>query len=421
MGRLQGAFVAVALAALASHARAAEISRVASSGEPRNPFDLDLSVRWERLQERATVEREQASDELRFTRTRHVIVPRIAIGLWHDLELHAELPYVLADDRNWRFGAVGGRPSGGVPGIVSSIESNAIDANGDPCVPAPCQLFAVAPEQTVYHGGRAGDLEAGLAWAIFNDRRDETKPTWVIGVDVTFPTATRYDPWTGRDPADLTSPHDVPARPGAVGEKVWKWDFYTLLSRRMGAVDPYVKAHATRMARTSDTYSNCDHAAEMMSAAVPQLRDGADVLCAAAGDGAGAKLPWIAGLTVGTEFVPYEDRYASQRVAIDVRLFGDFTSAQRFYNELTDATGKIHQTGEHLTMGGLVGLYLRGSKHLSLQATASIATRTAHYVTGEDSSAANPNFDARWDLPGRRFRVAESTLFELGAAALLQF
>ena len=34
---------------------------------------------------------------------------------------------------------------------------------------AACPLFPVAPSTTVYHGGRAGDVKAGFAWAVFSD------------------------------------------------------------------------------------------------------------------------------------------------------------------------------------------------------------------------------------------------------------
>jgi hypothetical protein len=111
-------------------------------------------------------------------------------------------------------------------------------------------------------------------------------------------------------------------------------------------------------------------------------------------------------------------------VAIDLRLFADYTSPRRFYNELTDATGKLHRTDSYLTVGGLAGLYLRASEYISLQATASLSTRTAHYLTGESltvGDVTNPNFDWRYDAPGRRFKAGEVSVFELGVAGTLQF
>jgi len=459
MGRLRlGAITAITLA-LTGPAGAAEISRVASRGEPGNPFDLHVELRWDRLQESARITRERPTgggtledgDELRYTRTLNAVVPRVAIGISENLDIHFEWPYVLADDRSWQFGIVGAAPSGGVP-PWSSIETNDVDANGQPCLSdnnaaitgVQCPLFPVAPSTTVYHGGKAGDLKAGVAWGIFDDRKDPTKPFWLVGVDVTFPTAALYDPAAGRTrPGDPSwaSPHNLPGSPGAFGEKVWKWDFYTVMSRRLGPIDPYVKAHATLMSQSSSTYSNCEHAAELAGRPNPEMNAAAAANCAdsAGAKDAEAKLPWVTGLTLGTELVPYENSAEQQKVSIDVRIFADYTSSQRFYNELTDASGRLHQTEEYLTMGGFLGLYLRASRYVSLHATASLATNTAHLLTGEapgrdgtwpgvgadgitvDPSQMNPNFDWRYDAPGRRFRISEVSLFQLSFGGVLVF
>lgn len=449
MGRLRlGAIIALTLA-LAGPAGAAEISRVASRGEPGNPFDLHVSLRWDRLQERARITREEPSlatgaaedgkivdgDELRYSRTQNAIVPRVAVGITENFDIHFEWPYVLADDRTWRFGLVGAAPAGGVP-PWSSIETNSIDANGLPCGVdqnpviggEQCALFPVAPSTTVYHGGKAGDLKGGFAWGIFDDKKDPTKPFWLVGVDVTFPTASLYDPAVDRRPS-WTSPHDAPGNPGAFGEKIWKWDFYTVMSRRLGPIDPYVKAHATLMSKSSSTYSNCEHAelaAVSATNPVAQMRNTAALACAdgRASKDAEARLPWVAGLTVGTELVPYESAADEQRVSIDLRAFADYTSSQRFYNELTDASGKLHLTEEYLTVGGFLGLYLRASRYVSLHATASLATNTPHFLTGEDpgdGALANPNYDWRYDAPGRRFRISEVALFQLSFGGVLTF
>ncbi len=452
-----GAVTAFTLAAVAGPASAAEITRVASRGEPGNPFELHLSVWWDRLQERASITREVASggspgqvvggDELRYSRTVNSIVARAAIAIAEDLDIHFEMPYVLADDRSWQFGLHAGSPTGGVP-PWSSIEKNDIDANGQTCTVdmnpgvGRCPLFPVAPSTTVYHGGKMGDLKAGLAWGIFNDRKDPTKPFWLVGLDITVPTAAVYDPAANRG-TDWSSPYNLQSNPGPIGEKVWKWDLYTVLSKRIGPIDPYVKAHATFMTRSSATYSNCDHAADLATAGptmpVVQMNSAAPAACQAGGADTVAQLPFVGGLTFGMELVPYESPASQQKVSIDLRVWGDYTSAARFYNELTDASGKLNWTDPYLTMGGFAGLYLRASRYISLHATASLSTRTDHFITGEtlgrnrtwpalgaggitaDPSQMNPNFDWRYDAPGRRFRLSEVALFQLQFGGVLQF
>jgi hypothetical protein len=467
MRRLRlGAITAFTLsaAAAAAPAWAAEVTRVATRGEPGNPFEFHLSVFYDRLQERAQITRERAAgggagdpgrivdgDEMRYSRTVNSIVARVAVAIAEDLDIHFEMPYVLADDRSWRFAIHGNSPTGGVPGIVSSIEANPIDANGQACpdtngdgIPGPCGgvgLFPVAPSTTVYHGGKTGDLKAGLAWGIFSDKKDPTKPFWLVGLDVTVPTAALYDPAANRG-TDWSSPFNVQGKPGPFGEKVWKWDFQTILSKRIGVIDPYVKAHAMLMTKSSSTYSNCDHAAELATLGVPQMNSAAPASCRAGGADTEARLPWIAGVTFGMELVPYENVADQQKVSIDLRLWGDYTSASRFYNELTDASGKLNWTDEYLTVGGFFGLYLRASRFISLHATASLSTKTDHFLTGEtlgrnrtwpaasevgsngittDPSQMNPNFDWRYDAPGRRFKLSEVALFQLQFGGVLQF
>lgn len=448
MGRLrQGLTTAFLFAALTGPAGAAEMTRL-QSAEPNDPFALQFSIRWDREQERATISREQAFaptpatgdlPELRYSRVRNDLVTRAALALYTDLELHVEVPYSLGDDTSWRFGSRNGMP---VNNGNSSISNNRFDANGAPCPTAPCPLFPVgSADNTVFHGGNLGDLRVGLAWGIFNDQRDDTKPYWLVGLDVTFPTARLYDPALDRG-TNWQSPYAVEAKRGPNGEKVWKYDLYTAMSRRFGPVDPYFKAHVTAMMPSSSTYSNCDHAAELSG-----LPQGSRQMNAFAGENcsapqwkndAAAKLPFVAGLTFGTELVPFEDTKEDQKVSFDFRVYADYTSHARFYNELTDASGRLHDTEAYLTMGAFMGLYLRASRWVSLQATASLATKTSHWLTGEPLSKGeppacavgstatscpdvNPNFDWRYDAPGNRFRISEVSIFSLGVAGVLTF
>jgi hypothetical protein len=452
MRRVHGVLTALSLAAFAVPTGAAEITRMATAGEKGNPFEIDVSARWDRWQEKATIEHEQATaptssvpggtiglgERLQYERTASAIVPRIAIGLWHDLEIHFELPYVLADDTSWKYGTLYGNPSGPNPTDPSSIAGNTITAQGTPCAVAPCPLFPVDPKTSVYHGGRTGDLVSGIAWGIMNDRKDDSGPFWLVGLDITAPTAQIYEPGKDRG-TDWSSPFSAPAKPGPFGEKIWKFDLYTAFSRRLGVMDPYVKAHVQYQAPSANTYSNCKYAAQFTAAG--QMNDLAAANCQAWGSTlAGAQLPWIVGLTVGTEIVPFDDVGDQQKLALDFRLWGDYVGRQRFYNELTDATGKIHDTEAYAEAGALAGLYLRASKFLTLQAQASIITRSPHYLTGEslgkngswpavdangnptgDPSQINPNFDWRYDAPGRRFRISEVTILALSFAGVITF
>jgi hypothetical protein len=454
MGRLRRcAITGCAVLALAGSARAAEVTRVETAAEPGNALDVEFSIGWDRFQERGLISRE-ATDattggveylpQLRYTRVSNALVPRIAVGLYKDLELHARLPYVLADDTTWHYAVVGGLPVN-TPGDLNTIAGTNpyynIDASGAPCAVTPCPLFPVGGGTTVYHGGKAGDLVAGLAWAIMNERKDDTKPTWVVGFDLTFPTAQLYDPATGRT-ATFTdtswrSPYANAAKPGPFGEKLWKFELATAVSRRIGAIDPYFKAHLRLARKSANTFSNCDAAPALAAESPSQMASWAPPNCTIWGDDASAQPPYVAGVMFGTEIVPYENAKDGQKVSIDVRLGADYTSSARWYNELSDALGKLLWTEDYLTMKASLAVDVTASEYVALRAATSFGTSTAHWLTGEylgrtrtpipgppyDATNAdlNPNYDFRVDTPGRRFRISEVTLFEVTVTGILRF
>jgi len=443
----------VAWSASGGRASAAEVTRLSTAGEQDNPFDLKLSVRWDRTQEGADITRERVlsateappfgavrnGPQLRYTRTSNVLVPRVAFGVYEDVEVHVEVPYVLADDRKYEFAKVNGVPVD--VAFDDDISDNTIDAENQPCAGGTCPLFPVP--NTVYHGGKIGDVMAGVAWGILNDAKDETTASWVVGLDVTFPSAARYDPVQDRLTTNWLSPHAVPAKPGPLGEKIWKYDFYTALSRRLGPLDPYVRGHVTATRPSSNTYSNCEHAAALAAnTPVVQMTSAGAENCADPDwkDDSKAQLPWMAGMTVGIEVVPYENPSKAQKVTIDLHGWLDYTSDARFYNALTDATGKLMFTEEHYTAGAQLGLYLRASSFVKLDATAAYSKVSDHLLSGEslgragvlsgdDASDAgvssnpqlNPNFDYRWDPAGRRFRLTGAGIFTVTFAFALTF
>ncbi|HEY6104462.1 MAG TPA: hypothetical protein VIV59_00660 [Anaeromyxobacteraceae bacterium] len=414
---------ALALLTLAPAGRAAEVTRVASAADPDDPFDLDITLTYRHAVHRGKITREaldpatsQVIDatELRYTRTADLPTARVAVGLYHDLELHVELPWVLGDNRQFRYAS-------GVSDANSTIFQEAFDASGTPCPggAGTCPVFQVG--QTAYHGKAFADMLVGVAWGILSERRDDTKPTWVVGLDVTLPSASRYDPSTAPRSYDK-------ANPAAMGEKIWRYDVWTALSRQFGRVDPYVRLHMSLPARSGTTYSNCDNAAALAgnSPPQPQMDSNAPANCAIWGDAAAAKPPRVFGLEFGTELVAYDNRREEQRVAFDLRVGAEWTSQSRWFNELSDATGKLMHTDSFSTLHALAGAYLRASSSVQLRLHAAFAWQSDHYISGEPlarpgTAGDNPNYDWRYDTVGRRFRVAESTVLDLGASAMFSF
>ncbi len=442
MGRLPWLRTLIACAVLGASgaASAAEITRVASSAEPDNPFDLHLSVRWDRVNRRAKVTQEAPSapgdpnavtvdgTELRYERSGNAVVPRIGIGLYHDLEIHAEWPYVLNDDHSWRYAFVNGVSTEG----TSRIANNGIDANGDPCATVPCPTFDVPSAnqlRTVHHGGTLGDLVVGVSWGVLSDKRDPTKPFWLVGIDVTTPTAEVFDPYA----APLFTGTGAGRAP--VGRGIWKFDFQTALSRKFGPVEPYARAHYAIPAKSSKTYSNCNHAADFAAETPVAVNAMAVANCQSATwrDEAGAKPPTNLGFLFGAEFYAHDDPAENQKVTVDLRLGLEWYGQSRWYNELTDATRKLMWTDSYTELSALVGVHLRASRYFQLRAQASYGVTLAHLASGEpfstrgnDPAAAgtvdqNPNFDFRYDLAGSRFRVSEATNFTTAVALDVTF
>lgn len=417
---------ALALLTAAPAVQAAEVTRVASSGDPDHPFEVDITLEYRHGAYRGKITRETwdpgtkqpiDADELRYTRTVDTPIARVAIGLYHDLELHVELPYALGDDRQFTYVT-------GVTDANSTIFQEAYDASGNsgptstcPGGPGTCPIFQIG--KTSYHDKTFADMTVGVAWGILSQRRDDTKPTWVVGLDVTLPSATGYDPSTAPLSYDKKNP-------AALGEKIWRYDVWTALSRQFGRVDPYVRLHASFPAHSGTTYSNCDHAAALAANTPPQpqMASTAPADCVAWGDAAGARPPQVLGMDFGTELVAYENRRDNQRVAFDLRVGADWTTASRWFNELTDATGKLMHADGYSTLRARAGIYLRASTFIQLRLDAAFAWNANHFVSGEPLSGPagfNPNYDWRYDTVGNRFRIQESTLLDLGASAMFSF
>jgi predicted heme/steroid binding protein len=438
MGRTGGLAILWAAALAAAPARGAEVTRVLSTGDPDSPA-FSLEVRFERLQKTARITREFGENqngqpatgvirdevELSYRQATDRAVARIAGALWRDLELHLEVPYVVDDTPHWAFGSGAGSASG----YPSSIANATYDASGATCAATPCPMFPVGT--SLYAGGALDDLTVGLTWGISNERRDPWVPTWVLSLDVTVPSAARYDPAAGRlDPTTypgsfFDGPNFRSGKKAAVGHKIWVYDVSSAVSKRLGKVEPYLRAGVRIPQKTSSTYSNCEHAAEMAALPVAQMSSVAAANCASDywKSRAEAQPPLQTGMVLGAEVVPLDE--PARRFAVDFRVGSDFTGRGRWYDELTPATGKLLANEAYFTFNARVAaVYRSGAWRLGLHYA--FQHDFPHFITGEpmghvsneivapNSPQQNPNFDFRWDLPGRRFRVTDTMVHGVG-------
>lgn len=429
MSRLRATLAALLLGAPLT-ASAADVTRIASSFEEDDPFDMFIDVGFSRTQDRAKILREQLpvapggtrvdASELWYKRVDSRLDLRLAIGIWKDLEFSFGLPVIFQQNERWDFTSSSGPAN-------STITNNCLNANGTViagCLEGttpPSPLFQV-PTQS-FRGG-LGNLHFGLAYAFFNQAKDDTKPMWIVGIDYEAPTAKLRDP--------SLAPYPEDAR-GNVGDKVHKYTLYTALSRQIGLADPYFKAQIVLPVNGPGYYSNCSHPTDLGNMGTPQN----------CGQGpwtrkeTGIQSPTEAGFLFGSEFRLYEQKAQGQRLALDLRTQGTYVSEGRYYNEVTDVLRKLNYSEAYFRVGGSVGLTASTTENFKLHASGTFLYNTDHAITSEpygkdlDGNGSvdpetnpleiNPNFDYRTDFVSRQFRVSQSTTFRFDFSASLMF
>jgi hypothetical protein len=148
-------------------------------------------------------------------------------------------------------------------------------------------------------------------------------------------------------------------------------------------------------------------------------------------------MPTNTGLLFGTEFTPYDKPDLHQRVTLDLRAMADYVSGGRYYNELSGLTRRLLKTGEYVQLGGQLGIVAAATDYISFRANAGMVYRTQHSLSqetlGQDldksgdidaspgSPELNPNFDFRTDLAGRRFQIAENSVFTFDLTVSFNF
>lgn len=435
MHRLRAVLAALTLGAPLA-ASAADITRIASSFEDDDPFDLFIDVGFERTQTRAKIVREQlnpppgSSDsndrslasELWYKGVDARLNLELAFGLYRDLEFSFTLPLVFQQNERWDRTSQATDEN-------STITNNCLNADGslrDPdCLrtgTGALPLFGIPQES--FRGG-LGNMRFGLAYAFFKQEKDPTKPTWIVGLDYEAPTAKQRDP-----SVDTTDPDER----GNIGDRVHKYQIYTAFSRRIGVAEPYFRAHHTIPVRGPGIYSNCDQAITNPG------NLGAPGNC---GTGPwtrkelGIKAPTQTGILFGMELVPFEKPAKSQKFALDVRGIGNYVGSGRYYNELSAALRKLLTSEDYFQVGGMLGINASAAESFTIRASGTFLYNTDHTLTAEeigqdldgngevdterDLRELNPTFDWRYDLVSRRFRAVESTTFRFDLSATFSF
>jgi hypothetical protein len=438
MDRLRAVVAALALGT-PFVATAADITRIASSFEDEDPFDMNVDASFEFTRQRTKILREQLlrqpsqsqpaprqySAELWYTGQDARLNLDVAIGIYRDLQLSYRLPIVLARGESWNF--VSGTNLGN-----STLINNCLNPNGTLVDPAcatngtgATPLFNV-PTETLRGG--LDNMHFGMAWAFFNQKNDETKPTWVMGIDYEAPTAPMLDP----------SEETGPENRGAVGDRVHKFTLSTALSRKIGIAEPYFRVQYTLPRTGPGFYSNCD---SRNDADAPGL--GFPENCSTAGwdrKTTGIQAPHTAGVVFGSEFMAFEAKGKKQNIAslaLDLRAMANYIGPGRYYNEMSGPMRKLLATSDYAQLGGQFSLTAELAEAFFVRASGMFLYNTDHALTDEKigldrdgngsislepgSNELNPNFDFRTDFVSRRFYATESKTFRLDLSATFSF
>lgn len=448
MHRALALLVPVALA-LPATARAGEITDVASSFEEGNPFDFRFRVRYDNYYKQAQLKREVSglSDtqdaiktfrDLVYKERRDQFTMRAELGLFHDLMLHIELPVILRMTTEYHYDQLQGGDCafGGDrnPNCVNAANSTTIR---DGIVPAAGydannSGVAIANQGTllfrgIERGATAGGgadafdtLNLGLSWAPMSQKRDSTKPTWVIAVEgqISIGTIRKFD-------------RSKPSANHGVSEGVHRLLFRTAISRRTKFVEPYVGFHyLLPIARSGSLFQNYGRSQKTKG---PQMS---------------------AAAVFGFEAIPYEHKSKEYKFVIDFRgrLEGKFDGrgySEGFeifasspalgcdanYNQACDTNRTknpyqgLPNTGlsvieNHAVLGGDLALGAQISKYFQLRAGFSYTWQQAHAITNDDvgkplqgngrvtlPAEFNPAYRPVVDQVGRRYRVENSSQY----------
>jgi hypothetical protein len=389
--------------------RAAEVTEVCDAADGDDPFDIDIDVTFHSLYNRSKIAREYwplwdstRSDiaQLKFKRVTYDMVYKVEIGLYHDVAIYIDLPWIIQDKRQIKR-AQGlttlWYPAGTDPSALpKGYPGNALAA--DPATNPTSERAGI------------GDMHLGVKWAAFSDERDDTKSMWIIGLEWTIPSGNLYRP-----------EQVIGGNEGEVGMGHHILTPFMLFSHRFSILDPYIG----------------------LNGSVPFQGKGAK--------DAGLKLPYYGGFLAGTEVVPWESKSGMQKFSIDIGLWTTFfsevdskgASKQRGVpSELTDflvdssGTGRqLQYTGQYTQFGARLAFQFKAHDYFRFQTGVSLASNTEHFLTGADpcrdgngngvcgeaADTPNPYYSNVYDFPGLRLRVEETTLFQWWVTLMATF
>ncbi len=426
----RSAFLLIVFAILASGTvRAAEVTRVVSASQGRRALpDLSLSVAWLRDSKTATIKREfqgpstggttTLAKDLVYSQTRNLLRLRADVGLFRDLSLFVTAPIVLSDDRSLSFDRGDSScdtlaPTAFSPSCVNDTSSSILRdgildrsaATGEYGWDATHDRRFQSPDSMVFRGPTRSGLEylgIGLGWAVLNQAKDDTKPTWMVRLESRFAVGPdmRFD---AAKPGDNTG----------VGTGYHQFIFSTMFSRRFDRFDPYLGGWYMLPSERADSIYK-------------------DI---ALGSGAYAHPQHRAGTEFGVELKIWDKPRDQQRVTLEVRgrmelrffglaqaeLWEPLSGKSRCAldalacrpgldldpSDKMTANNGVTRSPSYGALGGDAGLNVAMGKSMHFRSLFGLTWEQDHFLT--DGRSGNRVYD----LPGRRFKVEDARVWHL--------
>jgi hypothetical protein len=438
----------------------AEITSVVDAFDGDDPFDLNLVLGFSQSWKHASIRRETqlsqpglstggfiaATENIAsYSSSVSTLLVGADVGIYRDVALIVRLPVTLGWSQSL--------------GDLNGSQAMAAQLLQDP---SGGQLFAV-PFASPRRSG-VDYISAGIDWAIYNQQRDPTKATWVVGVEGRLALGTPLHACNANPPPNVaTCPDPVTGqnRDPGISRGVESIIARSVWSRRFGYVEPY----SGFWVQADFPNSNSDLGMWNPSANLERTP------------------PLLGTFAVGLEVVPYERREQFQRLSADLRFKGTYHSPGRDYSELFDALGSSQApslrtanpagyianpspgppsiadpAAEKVYFTGVTEQQAYGSFAVSAAATwqageyvkftlgSALTYSQPHLVTGAEScnaaildpaqagpcrgtvngravvaGAPNPDHRDIIDLPGRRFSVDDATIVDLYVMGIVMF
>ena len=271
-------------------------------------------------------------------------------GLYKDLSLTVATAYAISQKLQYNY-------ADGITPETSSVDTTT------------GEYFFLDGEGTRSKQKGWGSLDFTLRYAILSEDRDDTAPSWVIGLGLSTPWISKtYRP--DQDPATA-------AQPAGMGDGVYRLLFSTAASKRWYVWEGEGDWRSRDMQGFVEPYFTLSYALPMVGPKAPdQLRESVD-------NPFGHGPSHVFETRTGAEIIPYMNTRALRKIGLLVGGVGRFFTAGRNYSILTPALRELTYTQEYFDIGAQLALLVRVSAFVNLTLGVDVVYTTPHFLTNE--------------------------------------